>query len=293
MIDRVVIIGHNGFIGTKVAKILGELYPNIEIVGISAPDVDITTSAGLDAAKAVITNSSAILMLAGIKRQLGDSADIFAKNIAISTAFDKLLEITNPRRIVYLSSGAVYGEDIENININEATPTRARSFYGLSKIAAEFLLENYAQTHQNCSLSVLRPATLYGPGDVETAYGPVSFLHNTINSTDFALWGEGDELRELIYIDDAVEIIAKCVLNFEQIGILNIVSGISYTFKEALEAVEKVTRQKPVFISKARSKPKIDNRYDNSAVKVLFPKFVFTSLENGIRKMAQIRYGLK
>jgi UDP-glucose 4-epimerase len=289
-VDRIVIIGHSGFIGARVAQRLAHMVPATPVVGFSAPETDVCNPAHAAHMASLITPRTTVLMLAGIKRQLGDSAEVFQQNTAICVAFASLMEATQPGRIVYLSSGAVYGEDVENLAITETSPLAARSYYGLSKIAAEFMLEKHAERHPECTVSLLRPATLYGPGDVATAYGPSGFLTAAVAGTPITLWGDGSELRELIYIDDAVDAIARCVWATDQRGPLNIVAGRSYTFKDALSAVERATGRPLSVVSKPRSKPKVDNRYDASRLKALFPDLAFTPLDVGVAQMLAIRH---
>lgn len=288
--DRIVIIGHSGFIGALVSARLAQLAPECPVIGFSAPETDLCVPDDARKIAEAITPQTCVLMLAGIKRQLGDSPEVFQRNIAISVAFADLMRAACPGRIVYLSSGAVYGEDIENLAITEDTAMAARSYYGLSKIAAEFMLEQHAQSHPACGVSLLRPATLYGPGDVPTAYGPSGFLSAAVEGAAITLWGDGGELRELIYIDDAVEAIACCVLAPGQVGALNIVAGHSYTFKDALDAVAVATGRAPQVVSKPRSKPKVDNGYDATRLKALFPDLRFRTLQEGVAQMLSIRH---
>lgn len=288
--NRVIIIGHTGFIGQKVAAFLQSSNPSIEILGFSAPETDLTRAEGRKAIEAALTPNTSLLVLAGIKRQLGDTAEIYLKNTEILLGLNQLLAAKPLARVVYLSSGAVYGEDIENLAITEQTPMAARSYYGLSKISTEFMLEKYAEAHPDTSVSLLRPATIYGPGDVETAYGPSGFLNAAVKDLPLTLWGEGDELRELLHIDDIVALIAKLTLS-DQRGPLNLVAGTSYTFQDALGAVERVTGKKLAVTSRARSKPKIDNKYDSRALTTLFPEFRFTPLQEGVQKTFVARYG--
>jgi UDP-glucose 4-epimerase len=172
-------------------------------------------------------------------------------------------------RVVYLSSAAVYGEDVHNLAINEQTPLKARSYYGLAKIAAEWILQRVV-AGTSTSLGLLRPATIYGPGDIPTAYGPSGFLDAAVHGRPITLWGDGSELRELLFIDDVVRLVSEYAL-MDHSGPLNVVAGRSYTFNDALAAVEAALGEPLQVTSRPRSKVKADNGFDASWVKSLFP----------------------
>lgn len=289
MAGRIVVFGHTGFIGSRLVTRLQASEGADAVVGASLTGVDLENAESAARAASLLTPDSTVVMCAAIKRQLGDSAEIYAKNTAIIVNFVRLVTENPVRRVVYLSSGAVYGEDIENLAITEDAPLVARSYYGLSKITAEWILEREIGRLPDTSLGILRPATIYGPGDVETAYGPSGFLHAAVEGRGITLWGDGSELRELLYIDDVVEVVARYVAAGHT-GVLNVVAGASYTFTDALDAVRSVAGDLPPITSRPRSKPKVDNRYDNSRLKTLFPDLRFTPLVDGVRKTFEARY---
>lgn len=286
---RVLVLGHAGFIGARVMAQLAALYPQAEAIGLSFPETDITTPEGAAQAAALIDSQTSVVMLAAIKRQLGDTPDIYLQNTAIMTAFANLIAAHPPGRVAYLSSGAVYGEDVENLAITEETPHIPRSYYGLSKITAEFMLAKFAEAQPACAVGVLRPATIYGPGDLATAYGPSGFLDAAVTGRPLTLWGDGSELRELIYIEDVARLIAQYAL-MDHRGPLNLVAGRSYSFRDALAAVEKAAGRLPEINERPRSKQKVDNAYNNSRLRALFPDFAFTSLDEGVRLTYAQRY---
>jgi UDP-glucose 4-epimerase len=283
-IDRVVIIGHTGFIGGALMRRLAATRPAVEVVGLSLSDMDITRNDGASALVRLAGPRTAIVMCAGVKRQLGDSADIYLRNTEIAVAFANLIAANPVRRVVYLSSAAVYGEDVENLAITETTAHTCRSYYGLAKSTAEWLITRAAAAHPGMAVGHVRPATIYGPGDLGTAYGPSGFLNAMIAGRPIVLWGDGSELRELIYIDDVAEVLARYMM-IDHRGALNLVAGRSYTFAEALAAAQRACGRTPDVSSRPRSKEKVDNRFDNSLLRSLMPDLRFTPLDEGVARM--------
>src|SRR6476660_9201708 len=78
------------------------------------------------------------------------------------TATYRLLEAVRSsdiRRFVQVSTSSVYGEDAMG---DEAQPLHPVSPYGVTKLAAEYLVQAYVQTH-GLPATVLRYFSIYGP----------------------------------------------------------------------------------------------------------------------------------
>ena len=65
------------------------------------------------------------------------------------------------------------------------------------------------------------------------------------------IWGDGEQTRDLVYIDDVVKMIIKSA-EIDYSGILNIGTGRSISFKDIVEKIKKILNSKvdPVFIPK-------------------------------------------
>tara|TARA_R110000824_G_scaffold366730_3_gene555788 strand:+ start:50847 stop:51746 length:900 start_codon:yes stop_codon:yes gene_type:complete len=283
---KFIILGHTGFIGARLLTKLSVLSDTFEVQGLSLEQLDLTkVNSNLDLAT-IFTPDSTLVMCAAVKKQLGDTPETFAKNMAIIQNLIRLLQSHPVRRIVYLSSAAIYGEDIENLRITENTPPHPRSYYGLSKFNAEWMLQKAVSSTPNTELGIVRPATIYGPGDVANAYGPSGFLNAALSGEEIVLWGDGSEKREFLYIDDVIDILSQYIIS-DETNLLNIASGTSYTFQDVLDAVQAVVARMPTISSQERSKEKVDNCFDPSRLLTLMPDYKFTSLVSGIKKMYQ------
>lgn len=65
-------------------------------------------------------------------------------------------------RLIYVSSGAVWGEHPGAAELTEETPSRATSLYGITKHTCERLCQRYAKLFAMDIVS-MRPANVYGP----------------------------------------------------------------------------------------------------------------------------------
>jgi UDP-glucose 4-epimerase len=187
------------------------------------------------------------------------------------------------KRVVFFSSAAVYGEDVHHPSITETTPVQPTSYYGLAKFTTERLLWKAVGRCAHQPLLILRPPLIYGPADPAGTYGPSGFVRAALRRDPVTLWGDGTEQREFLFIDDAVELVGRLM---EQAfsGVVNLAAGCSVTFKEALEAVERLNGWPLQVTSRPRTKARVDNRFDNRVLRALVPGFTFTPLDEGIRR---------
>ncbi len=281
-IRRVLILGHSGYIGSHLQKSLHEEYPEIEVVGRSFPPVDLTKEDNAASVADFFDLNTAVIMCSGIKKQYGDSLDIFSQNMAMVTNVCRLLQERPVRRVVYFSSAEVYGEGVHNTNITEETPVQPSSYYGIAKYASEGLFRKVVERQEHSSLLILRPTLVYGPGEEGTFYGPSGFVKTALKGESITLWGDGEELREFLYIDDLVKSVVRLTFH-EHDGVVNIVGGQGRTFKEALEIISCLAPFAIQTSLRPRTRPKVDQGYNNQALTKLLPDISFTSLEEGIR----------
>ena len=282
-IHRILILGHNGFIGTRLFKFFHEKLPETEIIGRALHQTDLTRQDDVMAIADLFDMNTAVIMLSGIKKQLGDTTDIFSQNIEMVVNVCKLLQDHPVRRFVYFSSAEVYGEDTHNTNITEDTPINLTSFYGMAKYTSECLLRKVVNAHEESSLLVIRPPLVYGPGDVSRGYGPSGFVWAAVNRKDIALWGDGSELREFLFLDDLVNIV-YCLTFHEYNGVVNVASGRSYSFKDTLEIISRLVTFDFEIGSRPRTKKEVDNVFCNDLISKLLPDISFTGLDEGISR---------
>jgi UDP-glucose 4-epimerase len=261
---RIILLGNKGFVGSQLETSLRELAP--EYIGFHLGNLDLTLSAAplVD----LFDQQTTVVMTAGVKRQKGDSLEAFSQNLAMAVNVAKVLETRPVQRFIYFSSAAVYGETIHNEAISEETPIRPTSYYGAAKFASECVLRDCV---------ALRPPLIYGAGDTTKSYGPSGFAYAAKHGEPATLWGEGDEKREFIYVDDVVKLVAR-LISHPFLGPLNLASGQSYTFLEAATLAGAVIQNKP------RSKPKVDHQFLNQRLTGLFPDFIFRSLSEGMNE---------
>lgn len=288
-IHRILVLGHSGFIGRRVMALLGQETrrhnPSCEVVGLSYPEVDLANAESARKIEPLLDERTALIMLSGIKRQLGDDADIFRRNMDMVLHMTACLERNPAGRVIFISSAAVYGEEVHNLAISERSPVCPQSYYGIAKFAAERVLHAWAASQTGVSLACVRPPLVYGPGDESRSYGPSGFIHAARNGQTITLWGDGSELREFVFVDDLARLLAELVFSGYD-GMLNAASGLPASFQAILDCL-RVHFPDMTVQEKPRSKSKVDNGFDATRLRSAFPDFAFTPIEEGLMLTVQ------
>jgi UDP-glucose 4-epimerase len=133
-------------------------------------------------------------------------------------------------------------------------------------------------------LATLRPSLLYGAGDPHNGYGPNRFRRLANEDKDIVLFGEGEERRDHVLIDDVAELIFR-VLTRRSAGTLNIASGETHSFRDIAERIVATAAHQVAIKSSPRNGPMPHNGYrpfDIAACRAAFPDFSFTPISEGI-----------
>lgn len=145
--------------------------------------------------------------------------------------------LPNLKKFIYLSTLDVYGND--DI-ITEKTPLEPVSLYGASKLYGEKMISYWAEENKKiCQL--LRLGHVYGPG--EESYQkiiPIT-IQKLLKNQPLQIWGNGNEIRSFIYINDIVKAILQS-LKFEiSIGVTNLVGEQQITIRALIEKLAKLS----------------------------------------------------
>lgn len=134
---------------------------------------------------------------------------------------------SNVKRFIYISSAAVYGIPIY-LPIDEKHPTEPISPYGLSKLTGE----RYSMLFYNLygvPVTCIRLFNVFGLfSNSNDSYSGVitKFIDRVRNNKSPIIFGDGNQTRDFIYINDIVNTISKIIENNETIGeVYNIGTG--------------------------------------------------------------------
>lgn len=149
------------------------------------------------------------------------------------------------RRVVFTSSGAVYGDQSQQ-PISESAHPRPTSPYAVSKLAAEWYVRAIGDLYR-IETVILRVFNAYGHGQrVPVSHPPVipRFARQIATGASVVLHGEppGTQTRDFVYVDDVVEAMRRAGNMAGLSGAaLNIGSGRETRIDSLVDELETVT----------------------------------------------------
>ena len=90
--------------------------------------------------KKIINNQTVVIICTAIKSTLGNNIKTYTLNNKIIENICKGLSLSSPKKVIYLSSKAIYGVNKSHSNFNENSKIECDTFYSLTKFIAESLL---------------------------------------------------------------------------------------------------------------------------------------------------------
>jgi len=147
-------------------------------------------------------------------------------------------------RLVFASSGAVYGDQAQQPISEDAIP-RPLSPYAVSKLAAESYVHTIGRLWGTTTIA-LRIFNAFGPGQpLLPSHSPVvsRFIHQAQGSGSLVIFGNGEQTRDFIYIDDVVRaLIAVLTADVGPQRTINVGSGSETSINELAHRVLTLTR---------------------------------------------------
>lgn len=279
--SRLVTLGAVGF----VARAIGAW---IELQGwplsaVGSKDIDLTAPSAVEALAALFRPDDVVVMVAALTPDRGRDVGTMMRNLAMAQHVCAAIERQPCAHLITIGSDAVY-DDAGSL-IRESSPLGLGSFHGVMHLTRE---QMFIDTCRRLSLPLarLRPSLLYGPGDTHNGYGPNRFVRSAVAERRIALFGDGEEQRDHVFIDDVARVVAE-VAQRRSAGLLNVVSGRSHSFREVAESVAALvpgTRIEP----SARATPITHRHFDVSALNAAFPRFRPTGLEDGLARTVAV-----
>lgn len=279
--NNIIILGHTSFIGKHLMNFFKNK-KNYVVRGYNSKSINLTKKNHLKKLDPYI-NNSIVIVLSANKTQKGAGSNVLKENFLMYFNLINYIKSKQVKKIIYVSSQVVFGEDVNNLKTTENTKNIASSYYGLSKIIAENNLRITFKENPKL-FTIIRMPRIYGPGDSIKNYGPTKFVSSVLNKEIITIWGKGDELREFIHIDDIVRIFHK-IIDKNIYGNINIASGKSYTFIDVILAIEKILKKKVNYTFKKRDGKLVNHVFDNSKFNKTFKNYKFIDLQKGIKDL--------
>lgn len=109
-------------------------------------------------------------------------------------------------KLVFMSTAATWS-DSAGATLNETTPISPTTLYGYAKLSAERLIADAVQEGKIASASILRCNNTYGPGGIQGVVA--TFMHRIAAGKAVQIQGDGNQLREPLFITDLIKVLIK------------------------------------------------------------------------------------
>ena len=230
--DGVLLLGGAGFIGSALARRLQQEKRPVHIVGrhdaYQLEQLVPQCNTVIHLASATTPGSSA------------GQASLELGNLALTLRLLDLLRAQPHTHLIFFSSGGtVYGNP-QCLPVAEDCPLAPLSNHGAGKAAQESFCQ--ALRAQDHAVTILRPSNAYGPGQtLRSGFGLVrTLLGHARLGTALEIWGDGENVRDYIYIDDIVEATLRLIDQPQDSGTYNLGCGMGYSINQVKDVVEQV-----------------------------------------------------
>jgi dTDP-glucose 4,6-dehydratase len=140
----------------------------------------------------------------------------------------------------HISTDEVYGDIVEGL-FSEASPYRPSSPYAASKAASDHFVLSYARTY-GLSVTMSHSCNNFGPYQDQEKLIPKA-VHNFIDDLTVPLYGDGQQVREWLHVDDHSRAIL-IILEKGKAGVYNVGSGSRLSNSEVLDCIIEVVSAK-------------------------------------------------
>ena len=279
---RFLVTGGAGFIGSAFVRLLLDVIPECEIINL-----DLLTYAGnldnlegLDPVRhrfihgdiaaaetvheAVPAGCEAIINFAAeshVDRSITDCAEFLRTNIIGTQVLLDAARAKGVKRFVQVSTDEVMGSLAEDDSsyFTEESPFAPNSPYAASKAAAEHLVR---AAHHTFGLDavVTRCGNNYGPRQFPEKFLPLAFA-NAMNDEPIPVYGDGQNVRDWIYVEDHCRAILAAAENGHTGGVYNIGARNERRNIEVVESLLEALGKPRSLIKYVKDRPGHDRRY--------------------------------
>ena len=272
---RILVTGHKGMIGSQLIKKLS----NYEIITDSINKKRIDLRKNDEVMK--IEPVDIVIHLGGKTEKGLEWKEYFENNIVGTFNILQYCVKKNIKKIIFVSS-YVYGNP-KYSPIDEQHQISPHNLYTKSKFLAEELCKIYSEKYK-LNVIILRPFNIFARSMNKDYL--ISNLIESVNTKKTVTITNRTSKRDFLYIDDFIELILKIKDYDFKYEIFNVGSGISYSFDEVIEIIEKNTSKKLNLEYKNDDQSYIQNiTADNSKITKILDWKPELTFEEGLQKL--------
>ncbi len=273
---RVVIIGAAGFVGAAISHRLTR--EDVPVLALSRSDIDLLAAGAASQLASLLRPTDSVVAVSAMAPV--KNLDMLRANLVMLGAMTTALAQVPPTHLLNIGSDAVFSD--EPLPLTEASPKTPGSLHGVMHVAREI-----AFAEIKAPLATLRPTLIYGAADPHNGYGPNRFRRLAAEGKEIVLFGEGEERRDHVLIDDVAELAVRILMR-RSTGALNAATGQVWSFREVASLVVGLFQAPVAVKGSVRIGPMPHNGYrpfDPAATHAAFPDFRYTLLPQGLSQV--------
>ena len=274
--SRVVVIGAGGFVGRAICTRLAA--DKVPVLALTRNELDLLKPEAAAALQRLLREDDSVVFVSALAPTLNNA--MLIDNLRMAEAVCAALAAQPVGHLAYISSDAVYSDDANPVT--ERSCQQPSSLHGVMHLAREIML----RAALKLPLAILRPTLIYGAKDPHNGYGPNRFRRLAAKGEAITLFGEGEEKRDHILVDD-VAALASSVLHHRSKGVLNIATGRSASFREVAEMVVALSPRPVEIRGTPRQNPITHRHFDITDCLKAFPEFHYVPLRDGLARAAK------
>ena len=310
MIDKnskILITGGSGLVGQNLtARLIKEGYTNLRVNlhkrgvrttydGVEYSKYDLQTYEGcMSATKDVDVVFHAAASTSNAVDTVVDPLAHVTPNVAMNNFLIDSAWRNEVKHYVFISSNTVYppkgDEPVVETDFLFDEPYPVYFPVGWMKRYAEVQCELYAKyLPRTMKCTVIRPANLFGPHDkydFNKCHVTPATIRKVADKMDpIPVWGDGSELRDLLYIEDFVEALQVVMENeTEMFQTYNVGSNTVYSVNKVLEIMRAIAEHE-VPTEYIQGKPSMipTRKIDSNKIKENLGWEAKTTIQNGLR----------
>lgn len=245
--NKAVVLGAGGFIGINlVNRLVSQGFDVLcfdQAVSQNWPNearVVIGDFAGMPAALVRELDKALIFHLVSSCRPsagTAEAAEEIQRDLVPTVRYLEASRSRGVRWIFVSSGGTVYGQS-DGREIEESSPADPICSYGAVKFAIESYFSLYGKLH-GLDHILVRPANPYGPWQHPLrGQGLVAALvHKALASDEIEIWGDGSNVRDYVYIDDAISGILSAAMNGRTGEVYNVGTGRGLSINQLIDII--------------------------------------------------------
>jgi GDP-L-fucose synthase len=305
---RILVTGGSGFVGTNLIKRLLEVgckniratyhdkQPNIFNKNVTYIKSDLTITEDCDL---VTKDIDYVIMCAanshGAAYMEANPLCLVTPNVVMNTLMLNASYENKIEKFIFISSSTVYpvvDYPIDEEGVIEGSFFEKYYQVGWMKRFGEVLCYMYSCKIKEPMITVIiRPSNIYGPYEdfeLETSHVIPALIKKIVERREcIEIWGDGNDIRDFIYIDDFINGLLLITEKVNEFNIFNLGTGKTSSLKEVLKHILKIENYENVPLVFNKDKPTmISKRLINvDKIKNMLGFASKVDIEEGLRKI--------